>query len=113
MKKSEIELSLEALNNIKSISDKLNYNISSSINKEVIKITPILEKELYRLKEDKIVVNCPAILFIGSTDIDFNKESLSEFINKKLQELVLNEYKIIDYGICDKNGIIAYIKYTS
>ena len=113
MKKQDIELCIEALNNIRAISDKQIYNVSSAINKEIIKIRPVLEEEHKRMNEEKIVINCPAIMFIGTSEIDFNKNSLSEFINKKLQELVLNDKKIIDYGLSDKDGILAYIKYTS
>lgn len=113
MKKQDIEVCLEALNNIRAISDKQIYNVSSAINKEIIKIKPVLDEEHKRMNNEKIVINCPAIMFIGTSEIDFSVESLSEFINKKLQELVLNDYKIIDYGICDKEGILAYIKYTS
>lgn len=113
MKKQDIEICIEALNNIRAISDKQIYNVSSAINKEIIKIRPILEEEHRRMNEEKIVINCPAIMFIGTNEIDFNKDSLSEFINKKLQELVLNDKKIIDYGLSNKEGILAYIKYTS
>ena len=44
MKKQDIEVCLEALNNIRAISDKQIYNVSSAINKEIIKIKPVLDE---------------------------------------------------------------------
>lgn len=116
MKKGELENLINYVKNIKNISDKQSYNISTAINQNIIKILPILEKEYERLDMDKITVNCPAIIIIKPEDFEENiHTSLSEYINQKMQELVINEYKIIDFGIqvTPNNSLCAYIKYTS
>ena len=112
MKKSDIEQIIDHLKEIKKVSDIQNYTVSTSINQHLMKITPLLDNELDRLSRDKVTVNCPAIIIIKA-DEKTNNKSLTDFINEKLQELVMNDYKIIDYGIeYANNEILAYIKYT-
>ena len=113
MKKSDIEQIIDHLKEIKKVSDIQNYTVSTSIHQHLMKITPLLEIGLDRFSRDKVTVNCPAIIIIKA-DEKTNNKSLTDFINEKLQELVMNDYKIIDYGIeYANNEILAYIKYTS
>ena len=116
MKKFDIEQIIDHLKEIKKISDIQNYTVSTGKNQHLMKITPLLENELDRLSRDKVTVNCPAIIIIKADKANekTNNKSLTDFINEKLQELVMNDYKIIDYGIeYANNEILAYIKYTS
>lgn len=116
MKKQDIEMLQKYVNEIKQVSDKLDYNTSSAINQRIVKITPLLKSELDRVDNNKIEIDCPQIIVIKSNEIMNRKEnkSITDYMNNKLKELVLNEYKIIDFGIVP-NGqeVYAFIKYTS
>lgn len=115
MKKLEIEEMLKACNGIRDISNKQNYNVSSAINQQLVKITNKLKEEYDRMDKDKITINCPAIILIKASDLQYKEQSLSDYINNKMKELVMNNYKIIDFGISGISGnqIYAFIKYTS
>lgn len=116
MKKQDLELIQEQLKQIKDISDRLDYNTSSSINQKLVKITPVVKTELERLNTEKITINCPKFMTLISS-----YDKVDEDMNKKLQELVVNDYKIIDFGIfktCDGTAnkseyVRLFIKYTS
>lgn len=119
MKISDLETIQESLNNIKLTSDKLDYNTSSTINKEIIKISPIITKEIERMDTEKITIDCPKmlILSIESLMAKFYTSELTDAINEQLKELVVNGYKIIDYNV--SHDILSYgsqafvVKYTS
>lgn len=49
MKKNDLEIVIETLNDLKLISNKLDYNTSTAINKRLMTIIPLLEKEYDRL----------------------------------------------------------------
>lgn len=116
MKKQDIEMLQKYVDEIKQVSDKLDYNTSSAINQRIVKITPLLKSELDRVDNNEIEIDCPQIIVIKSNEIMNKKEnkSITDYMNNKLKELVLNEYKIIDFGIVP-NGqeVYAFIKYTS
>lgn len=116
MKKQDIEMLQKYVDEIKQVSDKLDYNTSSAINQRIVKITPLLKSELDRVDNNKIEIDCPQIIVIKSNEVMNRKEnkSITDYMNNKLKELVLNEYKIIDFGIVP-NGqeVYAFIKYTS
>ena len=116
MKKQDIEMLQKYVDEIKQVSDKLDYNTSSAINQRIVKITPLLKSEWDRVDKNKIEIDCPQIIVIKSNEIMNRKEnkSITDYMNNKLKELVLNEYKIIDFGIVP-NGqeVYAFIKYTS
>lgn len=115
MKKNDLELVLHHLREVKKIGDLQNYNLSTSINQNLMKVFPILEAEQKRMDTEKITINCPALMLVGANEAIHDKKSLSDFLNQKMQELVLNDYKIIDFGLWGKDGdeLIAFIKYTS
>lgn len=115
MRKADIEEMLKNCNTIKDISNKQNYNVSSAINQNLVKVINKLKEEYDRMDKDKITLNCPAIILIKASDLQYKEQSLSDYINNKIKELVMNNYKIIDYGISGINGnqIYAFIKYTS
>lgn len=116
MKLKEYESILDELNSIKLISDTQNYNISSSINKHLINIIPLIKNEIDRLSTEKVEVDHPYIFIVGVNQIKESNESISNFINNKLEELVIKGYKIIDFGIMPgeySSELLAYIKYTN
>jgi len=110
MKKSELDIVMNNLKEIKEFSDKLDYNSSSYINQKMININPILDKELSRLDGD-VEINCPQII---TAIVQAN--TCDEWINGNIKSLLLQEYKIIDYGIklgTTDDFMVAYIKYTN
>lgn len=115
MRKTDIDDMLKACDNIRNISNKQNYNVSSIINQNLVKVTTKLKEEFERMDKDKLTINCPAIILIKASDLQYQEMSLSDYINNKMKELVMNNYKIIDFGISnvDNNFIYAFIKYTS
>lgn len=115
MKKIEVEEMLKICDNIQNISNKQSYNVSSAINQNLVKIKNTLKEEYNRMDNDKITINCPGIILIKASDLQYKEQSLSDYINNKMKELVMNNYKIIDFGISGINGnqIYAFIKYTS
>ena len=119
MKVTDLESIQESLDIIKTVSDKLDYNTSSAINKEIIKISPIISKEIERMDTEKITINCPKILILSIENLmaKFYASDLTDAINEQLKELVVNGYKIIDYEISQDTlsyGSKAFVvKYTS
>lgn len=116
MKKVEMEQIINNLKELKNITDSQEYLVSSKANELFIKVMPLLDKELQRLSETNVEVNSPALLLFEYKDIEKTNKSVTDFINSKLQELVLSDYKIIDYGLFNKNtngDILIYIKYTN
>ena len=113
MKKSDVELVIDTISNIKEFTNKLDFNTSKYINQQVIKIKPILDKELERLENEKVTINSPRLLLLGTKDID-SEQTLVDLANTKMSELVENNYKIIDFGLYDNKTqeMYVYIKYT-
>ena len=82
------------------ISNQQNFNISSAINKHLVKVSNLLHKEYNRLDADKIDINCPRLLLIVGPDfVNKEQKALSEVLNEKMKELVLSDNKIIDFGL--------------
>lgn len=115
MKKSDLDLAIETLRDLKKISDRLDYNTSTAINVRVMTILPILEKEFNRLDTDKIdITNSPRVMIID----DENKPeeiTFEDFVNTNLTNLVELGNKIIDYVPLIKSDgkIIIVVKYTN
>lgn len=117
MKKNELENAISSLKIIKEISNKLDFNNSTAINQQYIKILPILEKELDKMEKNTIDINCPKLILIKFQDIGVG-ETIADTINNKLAELSNNDFKIIDFNLYNNtvsadDDIIAYIKYTN
>lgn len=109
MKKQELEDMIKSLNNIKDIINKENYNLSSAVNMNLIHVVPNLEKELERMNTEKVVINCPSLKLIDNDD-----DNLEKKLNEAIKELVLQDYKIIDFGMFGTmNNLSGYIKYTT
>lgn len=120
MKLKDVENIQRWLNDIKAVADKESYNLSTEINRSVVKIMPILKEEQERLNDNHIEINCPKILIFTNRDAKEYKKTVQDYMNQKLQELVSNDFKIIDFGKMDEEfeddnsrTIYFYIKYTS
>ena len=113
MKKSDVELVINTINNIKDFTNKLDFNTSKFINQQVIQIMPILKAELERLENTKTTINSPRLLVFCTKDID-TEQTLIDFANSKMAELVENNFKIIDFGLYENitQEMYIYIKYT-
>lgn len=113
MKKEDLEMIIARVREVKRIGDQQTYNLSTAINQNLMKIFPILETELERMNTDKIAVNCPALHLIGANGNIKDIDELTNALNQKMQELVMNDFKILDFGLCGNSSLMAYIKYTS
>ena len=120
MKIKDIENIQSWLKDIKSVSDKQSYNVSSEINKSLVKIIPILNDEYNRLTDNHIDIDCPRICIFTNRDAKEYKQTVQDYMNNKLRELVSNDFKIIDFGKLDESfeddnsrTIYFYIKYTN
>ena len=117
MKKTELEGAIEDLHEIKKITDKQEYLVSSAVNVKYNSIIKVLDKELKRLDNEKVEVNCPKLLIIKSPKILQKKDDIDiqTAVNKMLEELVKQDYKIIDFGLMSFNEDMytAFIKYTN
>ncbi len=113
MKKNDLEIVIETLNDLKLISNKLDYNTSTAINKRLMTIIPLLEKEYDRLDTEKIKINSPKIMLVSTQDIEDTSMSLTDFVNNLMEDLIEKGYKIIDFGVATSTPtMIMYIKYT-
>lgn len=114
MKKQIVDSLISDLTSIKNITDKQEYLVSSKVNTIYTKMLPELEKESKRLSDSDVEITSPKILILEYNKFDSSSqnmcETFSKQINKELQNLVINNYKIIDYGLINKE--VAYIKYT-
>lgn len=113
MKKNDIELIIDTLKDIKKVSDRLDYNSSSDINKRLMTILPIMQGELEQMEDRKIeITSVPKILVIQETEALNNDARLTDYTNKILAELAEQGNKIIDFGV-SQNGttFYTYIKY--
>ena len=113
MKKQDIIEIIDDLKAIKSLTDKEIYLVSKEANQHFVKIFPKLEEELKRMDNNNVEVNCPSIMLIKDAKAKTDFTSTTELINTKIQELVMQDYKIIDFGLQPGNPDIIYIKYTN
>lgn len=115
MKKSDVELIIDTLKDLKAITDRLDFNTTTRANQKIMSILPIMEAEYKRLEEDKIELNGPKLTIIGTSDVPDTKMKLTDYVNKVLEDLVNSGYKIVDYGITNdiaSSNMYVYIKYT-
>lgn len=120
MKVKELEEIKKLLDEIKSVGDKLDYKTSTAINQRLIKINPAINGEIERLTKQGVDVESPKILIFTNKEAKQQHITVQDYMNKKLAEIVLDDYKVIDYGKLDEEieddntrTIYFYIKYTS
>lgn len=114
MRKTDLENAIDNLEALRGIAARQDYNTSVEINQKLIKVLPLLENELSKMTRDKYDITSPIYVEITQTDCDNVHETMPEFINNYMAELVDNEMSIIDFGIIyQSNGNrIGYIKYN-
>lgn len=119
MKLDDINKSIDLLKTLQNYLNGLEYNVSSYSNQILVKVLPILQDEKARLESSNVEINCPKIKIFTNQDAKNNKQTVEEYMNYCLRELVVNNYKIIEYGkideqYADDNTRIVYffIKYT-
>lgn len=110
MQVSDLRKITSALDEIKSITDKQEYLISSYVNERYNTICAITKNEIERMESKGVEINCPKILILKHTN--GNNGTFTECINKQLEELIRSGFKIIDYGLTGVDGDTCYIKYT-
>ena len=114
---SEIDLILNTLTEIQQLSMKQNYNFGSTIGKKVINVLPYLNKEKEKLQNKNLKVNAPQFLnlkiSIDNKFPDKSEQIIVDKLNEALQDLVKEDFEIIDYGLdfSDINYYRAYIKF--
>lgn len=118
MKICDLEKIINIIDDLKLIGDRLDYNESCAINQGLMKIKPYIKDEMDRMKKDGIEINSPKIYIerIVNPDVNNAIENLQTQVNTKLQELVQQDYKIIDYNVAlNINDLYSYfwIKYTN
>lgn len=106
MKKTEIELAIASINNIKEISNKLNYNDSSKINQNIINVLPVLTKELDRLNKEGINIRCPQLKIITTQMASDMNQTLEEYTNLVIQQICENEGEILDFDLRVNSAIV-------
>lgn len=113
MKKADVEKIIEVIDNIKNFTKTMDFKTSTYINQQVIQVQPLLNKELERLENEKVVINSPRLLLLSTKDAE-SEQTLVDLANIKMSELVENNYKIIDFGLYvnKTSETYAYIKYT-
>lgn len=116
MKINELEGIIKCLSDLDKYSSKLDYNTSSTINRYLVQVLPLLKAEEDRMTCDKIEINCPQIEMITSEDALRLDKTIQEYINTRIKELVSANYKILDFNILNiyyPEKAYGYIKYTS
>ena len=108
MKKEELIKVLKDLDEIKSITDKQEYVVSKNVNQLMNSIRPVLNNELRRMDLKEVECNAPELCCITSSDL----QDATQLINLKLEELVKNDYKIIDYSSTFNNTIVKPNTYS-
>lgn len=119
-------MKLEDLNELKyrisrlrEITSRVNYNVSTTSNIELLSMEKIVDNEQKRLESTELSIQCPQYLLITKSYNEKETEKqveqeLVKLLNNKLLELTANNYIIIDYGInYINNKLEAYIKYKS
>ncbi len=119
MKVRELEEIKKLLGEIKAVGDKLDYATSTAINQRLIKVNPVINNEIDRLTKQGVDVVSPKILIFTNREAKQEHTTIQDYMNKKLAEIVLDDYKVIDYGKLDEEieddntrTVYFYIKYT-
>lgn len=114
MRKTDLEKSIEDLEVLREIAARQDYNTSVAINQKLVKIIPLLQNELTKMNRDNYDITSPMIVEITQKDCEDTHQSMQDFMNNYMAELVDNDLTIIDFGInyIDSNTKIGYIKYN-
>ena len=119
MRISDIRNIKDLICEIKEFTNTMDYNTSSYINERIVKILPLLEEEEKRLENTDTTITSPKICIFTATQAINDADTVESYMNNKLRELVINGYKVIDYGRLDtikdedgKSEIYLFIKYT-
>ena len=114
MRKADLEKSIEDLEALREIAARQDYNTSVAINQKLVKIIPLLQNELTKMNRDNYDITSPMIAEITQKDCEDTHQSMQDFMNNYMAELVDNDLTIIDFGInyIDSNTKIGYIKYN-
>lgn len=114
MRKSDLEKAIDDLEELRGLVAKQDYNTSVEMNKKLIRVLPLLENELAKMNRDNFDISSPMYYEITQKDCEDTHQSMQDFMNNYLAELVDNELSIIDYGInyIDSNTKVGYIKYN-
>lgn len=106
---------MSELESLKEITDKLDYNTSTAINRKYLNIMPKLKEEYERMVADKIDIKAPKIRVIMRNEIHL--DNIEEYMNGVLSEIASTGAKIIDYGVnptakYGESMIYGFITYT-
>lgn len=113
MRKSDLEKSIEDLEALRGIAARQDYNTSVEINQKLIKVLPLLQNELAKMNRDNYDITSPMIAEITQKDCEDTHQSMQDFMNNYMAELVEHDLSIIDFGINYIDGSkIGYIKYN-
>lgn len=121
MKLNDVETCIKDLKDLRDYGNSQDYNTTNIINKHLNNTLALLEKEKQRLNNESIEIEAPQIKIVhlkGDKEDELAKVSNKELdldnltyqLNQELQELVLNDKKIIDFGYLNTEE--AYIKYN-
>lgn len=112
MRKADLEGAIQGLDEIRAIAAKQDYNTSVEINKRLVKVMPLLQNELAKMGRDKYDISSPVIVEVTPRDCEDTHQSMQDFMNNYMAELVDHEMSIIDFGITyhgdTKTGYIKY-----
>lgn len=114
MKKSDLENAIEDLEALRGVAARQDYNTSVEMNKRLIRVLPILEKELERMDKFNYEISSPVYVEITQEDCDDTNQTMQEYMNNYLENLADNEIDIIDFGInyISDSVKVGYIKYN-
>lgn len=110
MKISDLKNIRTNLEEIKSITDKEEYLVSSNVNQRLMNIFPLVDKEIKRMDSEGIEVHCMKVMILQHTTD--SKKSFTDIINEQIERLTLQDYKIIDCEV-KEDLCTAVIKYTN
>lgn len=113
MRKSELEKCIENLETVKQVADKLDYNTSLLINKKLIEVLPLLKKDLSKMDTTDVEINSPKFELITQKKAEEAGKSVVDYLNTYMEQLVIAEYTIIDYGYINTEAPYAFVKYTN
>lgn len=95
---------------IKQITDKEEYLVSSNVNQRLMNVLPLIDSEIERMESTGVEVHCMQIKIIQHTAT--SGRSFTDIINEQIKLLTLQDFKIIDCEIKDDLST-AIIKYTN
>lgn len=103
MKLQELEEIKSAIAELQQFANQQDYNTTSFINRRLVKISPKINTEIERMESESVEIHSPKLVIVPADEI-----------NDKLQELVKEDYKIIDFGLFrgTSENLQAYIKCT-